>query len=154
MADSIRQKIVDEVDKELKTITKDNGYETNVGKNVFEWLDAPVEAKDLPAIVWRDRQDPITVDSKVTHIHDLTMEIELFATGASVPKTMRKLIADVTKLIGKIKTDGRVTWSALAIDTFPVSEEMVLDENTKKLMSALVSINIQYHTAKFDAYTQ
>lgn len=146
---SIRQQIIDEIDKRLKTIRVSAGYETEAGKYVFEWRDRPMEEGELPGIIYRDLSDPITTDSKTTHIHNLNLEVELFASGSDVPTTIRKMIADVNKAIG---TDER--WGALAIETIPDSEDMVTEEGSKRLMSAIVRVNISFHTGYFKPYTQ
>ena len=150
---STRQKIITELETKLKTVLVVNGFETDAGLNVFEWRDAPLQESELPGMVYRDMQDPIT-QSKTTHIHDLSIEIECFAAGSGVPTTLRKMIADVNKVLGETTTDGRVTFSALAIDVFPESEEMVVEQDSRRLMSAAIKFSIQYHTRKFDPFTQ
>ena len=160
MPDSIRQKIVDEVKKQLKKIKKStSGYETDAGLHVFEWRDTeakPITDDEMPAIVWRDIQGPINYDeSRTVNIHGLTLECEAFASGVDAPKIIRKILADINKAIFSTNTtDLRKTWGGFATDTFPDSENMVFKEGSKGLMSAVFTFRIEYHTSKFDAYSQ
>jgi len=160
MAAPVRQSIIDEVEAELKKILKVNGFKTDAGRNVFEWRDtesSPITDDERPAIVYRDLNSPVALDyeSVTTHIHDLSVEIELFVSGVEAPADLRNLIADVNDAIRATNTTaGRKTWGGYAIDTFPEAEDIVAAEGGKRLMGGLIRVRIQYHTAKFDSYTQ
>ena len=97
MATPIRQTLIDNIKTQLQTITTGNGYETNLGSNVFEWRETPLQQSELPGIVIRD---PSNQQTKTFGKHEsvLKLEIEIYTQG--LPVVTRKAIADVIKCIG------------------------------------------------------
>jgi hypothetical protein len=147
MTTSIRQQIITAVDTRLKTITTVNGYNTNLGNNIFEWRDAPLQESELPGAVYRDLQQT-TVMAVGYHEHALALEILILLSGTEAATTIRKLIADVIKCVG---TDR--TWGTLAEDTLPVSdEEIAIEHAGKKIGGISLKFIIQYVTKPFDPY--
>jgi len=148
MADSIRQQIIDAVDTRLKTILVSNGYETDVGKYVDEWRAYPQELAKLPALVYRD-SNATSESTFGTHVHDLRVEIEVTASGATAPKTIRKMAADVTKAVA---TD--LTWGGLAEDTRIEAQpqDIQIEQESKRIASTLLAFNVVYRTERFNPY--
>lgn len=149
MADSIRQQIVTNLDTALKTITKLNGYKSDAGKNVFEWLETLTEITALPAIIWRDTDEARAFIGNIQEDRRLTVEIELLAAGTTSPATMRDLLSDITRLVGFNKD-----WGGLAITTFPVSDTIGTEKEGKRVAGGLVVFEIAYRTKAWDALTQ
>jgi len=141
-----RQQIVEALDNLLKTILTTNGYETNLGRNVFEWRATPLIENEMPGVVWRDTAD--TVDLTIgQHQHNLTFEILLFAQGQTAPSTIRKMMADVVKAIGSDLTLG-----GLVEDIKPQSENMGTEQAEKFNAVAVISFIVIYTTEPFNPY--
>lgn len=146
MPDSKRQKIVTAIDTALKNIKTSQGYETDLGDNVFEWREEPLQETEIPGAIWRDTDAPVD-ETFGEHLHKMILEVELFSSGASAPALLRKLIADVVKMIG-----ANLTWGGLAEDTRPQTEDIKTDRESKRIGSALLKFEILYLTARFDPY--
>ena len=143
--DSIRQLIINAVDARLKTITTANGYNHDLGFNVFEWRDTAISDAELPALIYRDISCETTYFE--THRHKLHMEVELIIKDISAG-AVRKMISDVLKAIG---TD--VQWSLLAINTHPEGDEMMIKQSEKVIGGAIVRFAIEFRTVEWDPYT-
>ena len=145
MADSIRQQIINAVDARLKTITTVNGYNHNLGFNVFEWRDTSLSDPELPALIYRDIScETVYLEA---HRHRLHIEVELVIKDISA-SAVRKMIADVLKAVG---TD--VQWSLLAINTHPEGDEMMVKQADKIIGGAIVRFAIEFRTVEWDPYT-
>lgn len=149
---SLRQRILTALDTRLKTILIANGYETDLGQNVFEWRDTMVQQSELPALVWKDlNEDPSSATVGKTigyHWHDLTVEMSILSSdGSSTPEQMRKCLADVTAAVG---TD--TTFGGLAIRTQPVPNEAAVEQADRIIGAFRLTINIHYQTKKWNPY--
>ncbi len=145
MSDSIRQQIIDKLDTRFKAILVTGGYKTNIGNHVFDWLDRDLADTELDALTYRDKSNDIELESFSKQSNNITVEIEIKTkSGSTTAQQTRLMIKDVYRAIG---TDE--TWSGLAIETQPVSEEMDLDFSDKKIGSAKVVIKILYETTKW-----
>lgn len=152
MGDSKRQLICNAFDARLKTILTTNGYNTDLGLNVFEWRDTPFELNELPAINWRDLLED---DSNATagtigyHNHGVTFELKVVtAKGSTTAKEVRAILAD---LIAAVAVDQ--TWDKLALRTDPVKNEMEVEEAERIVGGMTVTLNIIYQTKKWNPYT-
>lgn len=140
---SIRQNIMTAVDGRLKIITTANGYNTNAGAHVFDWLDRDLADSELDAIIYRDKSNEISDSGFGTVINTVTVEIEVKTKSASTTAAqVRKMIEDVYKAIG---TDD--TWGGLALTTIPQTDEIDLSQVEKIAGSAMIIVKIQYNTA-------
>lgn len=149
MSDTIRQQIVDAVAERFETITVNNGYQTDIGNSIYEWLSAPLNDDDPVSLIYRDRQN-VTVVAIGCHEHTLTIEAVLIITHAATLATIRNMIADVVQCVG-----ANLTWGGLAQDTGPpLDEEIELEHKGKKMAGVSIKFDIQYKTAPFDPYTK
>lgn len=145
MADSIRQQIITALDTRLRTITTANGYLTNVGQRVFDWLDRDLADTELDAIVYRDPANEISQETFSQVDNRVRVEIEVKTKSASTTAAqVRKLIEDVYKAIGIDETFG-----GLAHEAQPVSENIDIQQADKIMGSATVVIDIYYMTTKW-----
>lgn len=143
MTDSIRQQIIDKIDARFKAIKTTAGYKTNIGNNVFDWLGRDLADTELDALIYRDKTNAIEEAEFGKIFNKITLEIEIKTkSGSTTAKQTRMMIEDAYKAIG---TDE--TWSGLAIETKPISEEMDLEFSDKKIGSARITIEILYQTA-------
>lgn len=141
-----RQQVVEALDTLLKTILTTNGYETDLGNNVFEWRATPLAEDETPGIIWRDTAD--TIDLTIgENQHNLNFEILLFAQGTTAPSTIRKMIADVVKAIGSDLTLG-----GLVEDIKQNSENIGTDQAERFNAVAMLTFTVIYTTEPFNPY--
>jgi hypothetical protein len=146
MADSIRQQIMDKIDARLKTIKTSAGYKTDIGANVFDWLDRDLAGKELDALIYRDRSAEIETETLELRNNRVRLEIEVKTkSGSTTAEQVREMIEDVYKAIAQDDT-----WDGLAIDTNPVSEEIEIGQNDKISGQATITVEIEYRTAKWE----
>ena len=153
MADTVRQDIMEALDTALKTITKANGYKSNVGNSVFEWQPFPIDDEDMPTLIYKDLEDDIEVVHNYA-LHQLTIEIFFSSAGETSPKITREIISDVNKCIFAQKvaaTDNYFT-SGLVLDIIPVSSSLDSEQADKKLIGATMMFNFFYLTPKINSF--
>ncbi|HLE18673.1 MAG TPA: hypothetical protein VI728_10365 [Syntrophales bacterium] len=147
MADSKRQQLIDAIDARFKTIKTTNGYETELGNNVFAWRSSPIEAAELPCLLYRDTNETIELTIGA-HIHTLTIETEIITSGGTAIKDIRKMLADIIKCIG-----ADLTWGGIAEDTLPVAgEDIKIEQQENIITGAKLSFAAQYVTEPFNPY--
>ncbi|PHO10326.1 hypothetical protein CPG37_04570 [Malaciobacter canalis] len=100
----IRQKIVDTIIEKLKTISGSNGFYSEAGANVFEWLEKPLDKDEYPAIVVRDPADNVTDDFTITS-HTLKIEVDIAVSGKNTPWNMREVTSDVIKAFSLVEEE-------------------------------------------------
>jgi len=98
----IRQKIVTAIVDQMKFISSANGFYSEAGKNVFEWLDKPLDKDEYPAIIVRDPADN-AADGQVLE-HKLKIEIDIAVKdGKNATWNMREVSSDVIKAFGQVE---------------------------------------------------
>lgn len=149
MADSKRQQICTAIDSRLKSILVSGGYETNIGNNVYEFWEIPLEETELPGMIWRDGAE--SADLSVTSVQTRTLKIHLTiqVAGTDSPRQIRKALADIEKAI-KVDT----TWGVLAIDTRPpeVVDTFEMGHEARRIGAARVTFDVIYRTGYLDSY--
>jgi uncharacterized protein (DUF927 family) len=145
MADSIRQQILDAIDTRFKTIKTTAGYKTNIGNNVFDWLDRDLADTELDALIYKDPINELSSTTITQWNNKVNLEIEVKTKSASTTaKQVRMMIEDIYKAIG---TDA--TWGGLALRSNPVSEEISIQQQDKIVGSAKIIISIEYVKLKW-----
>lgn len=171
MADSIREQIMQLVKARFETIQTANGYETDLGSNVFLWRDLnlqPFAESELPACNIRDYREEHEpkISGRADHHHTLFVECELAtgvtAAGGSIDgdKRVRKIISDVIKSIGTT-TNGETGnyWTnaagtKLAFNTLPEENQMGVAQQGKTIATAFYRFKIEYRTQRWNPYEQ
>ncbi len=145
MADSTRQDIIDAIDTRMKTITTANGYKTNAGNNVFDWLDRDLADSELDAIIYRDKSSVMDMSDFDSKMSSVIVEIEVKTKSTTTTAAqVREMIEDTYKAIG---TDE--TWGGLALQTMPKSDDIDVQQSDKITGSGTIMIEIQYESAKW-----
>lgn len=143
---SKRQQITDKLKTMLQDIKIANGYNSDLGNNVFEWRLFPFQEDNLPAIEYRDIDCEIESPPARRHDHKLAIDIEIItASGSTTPETIRKMIEDVHKAIGK-----NAFFDKLAIKTGPVSNSIQMEQDNKIIAGALLKFSITYATGDWE----
>lgn len=125
---TIRQQIIDAIQPRFEGITVNNGYQTDVGRNVFLWRETPLESEELPGVVFRDKTVKKLEETFGAVIYDLPIEVVVFmAESGTTTDELRKAVADILKAIAV-----DVSWGAIAEDTqIPDSDSMDIDHGDK-----------------------
>lgn len=135
-----RQEIVEAIKARLQTIQVVNGYDTDLGLNVFEWKVTAFADTELPGVAFRDTEQ--TVAELTGGFRNISMTVEFIlgvAAGASTPRIVRQGIGDVVRCI-----DSDSTWGGLAWDTAIQSDEMFMDHDGKLTGMAKVTAVVKY----------
>jgi hypothetical protein len=148
-----RQILVDRIKARMATITMANGYYTDAGNNVSVWKTNPFSANKIEGIDIRDLEDPSETEAEDESLerHFLKVELRLIVktTGSETADArLRKLEADVKKAISADEY-----WSSggvrLADKTLPRGTVIEVDQDQDRIAGGIVTIEIQYVTAKF-----
>jgi hypothetical protein len=149
MTDSIRQTIMAAFEDRLQTILISNGYQTNLGQNIFEWRGVALEDSELPAAIYRDMQDNIALTFGREE-HKLRIDLDIFAEATPDAGIMRKIIADIHISMASPDT----TLGGIAEDILPISDETIQTEHeNKKYFGISLKIIVQYVSKIWDPYT-
>jgi hypothetical protein len=148
MTDPKRQTLITAIDTRLKQIlVSPGGYNYNLGSSVHEWRSTPLDDSELPAVIYRDLEEVVSV-TVGKHEHRMLLEIELALSGATVPATMRKGIADIVKALGV-----DLTFGGLAEDTeFEGTEAISIIQNERRIAGVILRFIVTYLTNPFDPY--
>jgi len=148
MPETLRQQIVDAIEQRMKMIRQINGYETDIGENIFWWLESPLTIEDLPGMICRDR---VNKRSAGLGIYDNTMQVEIEAKneGSMGSEDVRNIIADIERVVALDET-----WGGLAFGTEIVEDEIMVEQNEYTIAAVKLTLTIEYRTVRFDPYTQ
>lgn len=142
---NLRESIMSAIETRLATITTANGYNTNVGNNVFLWrvdqMD-PDDSTHVPGIIIRDRNAEVQPAAGGVLSHVLTVEIEtVVLSDTTTDTTARSSAEDVLACVG---TDQ--TWGGLADHSEVRTIEVDVGRVTKILGTARITLAVEYHT--------
>jgi hypothetical protein len=149
MPDTIRQQIITSVDARFKTVLVTNGYQTDVGANVFDWRAEALEEGDLPALIYRDTVCSTEISNISSYTHKMTVEIIAVVANDTPMAIIRNIIADLDKAIG---VDDR--WGGLAILTERTGDESWIEIDDKKYAGCRVTVVITFRTLGWNDYVQ
>ena len=149
MADTIRQQIITSVDARLKTVLVTNGYQTDVGANIFDWRAEALEEDNLPALIYRDTICSTEISNISSYTHKMTVEIIAVVANDTPMAIIRNIIADLDKAIG---VDDR--WGGLAVLTERTGDESGIEIDDKKYAGCRVTMVITFRTLGWNDYVQ
>jgi len=149
MPDTIRQQIITSVDARFKTVLVTNGYQTDVGANVFDWRAEALEEGDLPALIYRDTVCSTEISNISSYTHKMTVEIIAVVANDTPMAIIRNIIADLDKAIG---VDDR--WGGLAVLTERTGDESGIEIDDKKYAGCRVTMVITFRTLGWNDYVQ
>lgn len=112
----IRQKIVTEIVQQMVLINSQNGFYSEAGTHVFEWLETPLDKDEYPAIIVRDTMDSVD-DSHMSLEHKLKIEIDIASKeGNNTTWDMREVSSDVLRAFGMVEESLNFKCSYLGSD--------------------------------------
>jgi len=144
----MRQQIVEAIQESLEQITIANGYSSNIGLNVFEWLTEVLDQNELPAVTFRDAGVEVVVYDTFQVKKKIVLDIELIVkeTKNSVAaKSLRSMINDVLKNM-KIFRDTR---NDLIYNMIELGSDATLNQSSRTLAGALLKFELYYITNSY-----
>ncbi len=98
-----RYEIIQAVIDGMKSISSKNGYYTDAGTNVYEWLERPLGEDEVPCIIVRDPKSSSDADS-YSSMHTLNIEIDVIISDTKVTNTqsLKSHMSDVIKAFGVV----------------------------------------------------
>lgn len=148
MPDSRRQQIIDKIKALLATITVANGFNTDVGSNVFEWKSISFQDTEIPGINIRDPNEEVETRGG-NHFYTLTIEIEAKVSASATTNEAREVLADIQTLMGRNQNLDN-----LAHHVKPVQNELLdFEKVNKKFGTVLLRFEVEYATKAFQPYS-
>ena len=157
MATPSRQRIVNAITDRLKTITKANGYRTDIGLHVFRWKLNPWAEKDaqgrqfLDGCNIKDKSCTFVAAVSGSMNWELEIEIEIFGDGEGSDTFLRSAEADVITMIG---TDTKFGVSDLNARTWTKNfrTEMSMKQDERIVAGMLISFQVEFITPYWNPY--
>jgi len=112
--------------------------------NVYEWKDTSISATDLPALIYRDRQESKEKITFSKDVRKVLLEIEVFGETTA---QIRECLAEIETAI---YTDE--TWGGLALSTEIDMNEMEIEHKEDYFCASKISIAITYLTSYNNPY--
>lgn len=144
---TIRQTIITNLISALQGITITNGYETDVGLNVFEWLQYSTDATVRPCLIVKDVKD--YPEKNTDPISDRRLDIEIIAEadGTNAIADVRKIIGDVfVAIVAGGNFGGKVYW----IEDTEVTMACIHEEDI--IAGASIKFTFYYETEYMNPY--
>lgn len=140
MADTISERILQNVETTLTGITTGNGYSVTV-QQVYRNTDASIMAVTFPYIDLPEPQEdsedvPLGLTTKFMH---LTLNLFISNDTSPANKVMNNFIGDVVKALLTDHTRG-----GLAVDTDVKAERVTSDETAEPFLQTSMSVDIHY----------
>ncbi len=152
-----RQRIVEAIFAKLKTITKANGFRTNIGENVFRWKLTPWGEMDaqgrqyLDGCNLRDKTCSMVASVSGSMNWVLEIEIEIYGDGEGSDTFLRSAEADVISLIGQDTKWGVSDLNARTW-TKDFRTEMGLKQEERIISGMLISFSVEFTTPYWSPY--
>ena len=137
-----RQEVLNLVADRLKTIKIANGYETDLGKNVFKWRLTPVTQKKFPAVNLTDTEEEYIYDPDSEGKYAV-LQIEFNAIAKDFTE-MYAVLRDVEKAIGQDEHFGGKLLEAV-VDSVKINAE----QNEQIIVAAEGVLQIKYYAERF-----
>ena len=136
----VREKIVYALVEHLKEIRAKNGYSSEAGLGVYEWLTKPLQRDQFPAIIVRDIADEVQDDGVFEH--RLKIEIDIATKSKETLLELREIVADVLRAIGAFESSEHYRCESL-------SSEFLLEHKESLFGAARVEFVVIYKTARW-----
>lgn len=139
MADK-RQQIVDAIRTRLATILISNGYNTDIGRHVFEWKVKAFSEAEIPGVAFRDT-DP-NIRELTGGMQEVSLPVEFIVGASSGSATMPLIRAAIEDVLAAINSD--FTWGGLAWDTSIDTVEAFAEQEGRLTGLAKIAATVKY----------
>lgn len=152
MADTIHKQIIDQLKAKVQLAKVVNGYQTNIGDNVYHQSPAPVTDGELPVCNILDRNvqfDPGALSATHQHACRMETDIEIYTAGDTAVSDLYAAIGDVIKALGADRQlGGNATNIRLSEYTLQT------DYTDQAVASAVLNFTIEFFINLFDPLNQ
>lgn len=136
-----RETIVQAMKTRFAAITTTGGYHNTLTSKVTIHSRVPVQSGT--AVDIRDLDEALEGDlNGIYWDRRLTVEVGLVCDTSTSDTVLRSLLEDLWKSVG---TD--VTWSGNAVDTRPVTSEIEVDHEERRIAGGKITLEILYRTS-------
>lgn len=137
-----RQTIIDTIVEQMKLISAASGFYSEAGKNVFEWLEKPLDKDEYPAIIIRDVADD-TQDGQVLN-HSLKIEVDIAISNKTTTVwDMREVTSDVLKVFGVVEDTINYQCAYLG-------SEFLLEQKDTVYGGVRLTFSVDYQTSRWE----
>lgn len=150
MAVPIRTQILNNVIATLKGISESAGYPIDV-KHVERGVSVPTENAEFPLIVVIDSREDKQIND-VSHFTLCTLHIEVVGWGLSMDTLLDKAVDLGTSIEKALGVD--INRGGLAIDTRPISNDLLIAEEVSLYGGIRVLIDILYRHRSNNPFVQ
>jgi len=116
-----------------------------LGDNIFAWRKTPLQASELPALVYRDRTE-MKEPGWGIYENKLIIDVEIYTNTVA---EIRECIADLEVAILKDET-----WGDLALYSELDVNEMEIEQKENIFVASKIIMIVEYRTVRGDPYTQ
>jgi hypothetical protein len=156
MADSIRQKIVDELKRRLMAISITNGYETDLGGGPINEMPVSYQEEELPALGVFDVVNTVNQEyaQQKRLINELSCQVRVFLQRETDARQARKMIADIKRAVITDPTtkERDATLGGIAVDMQPEQDGPDVPKDSYQIDGAVVAFMVQFLAAPFNDY--
>lgn len=158
MATPQRQRIVNAIFSKLETITKANGFRTDIGLNGYRWKLTPWGERDAQGRQYLDgfnlKDKSCVCSASVIGFMEwaLDIEVEIYGDGEGSDTFLRSAEADVISLIGQDTKFG-VSDPNVRTWTKNFRTEMGLKQDERIIAGMLISFQVEFRTPYWNPYT-
>jgi hypothetical protein len=140
-----RTEIIEAVMQRMQLITNSNGYNSNAGENVYDWIGRPLLKQELPSIIVFDPTVKVTNDTSSVSKNEIEIKVVVTVSeGTSTVRAIRELTEYVIEVFGKddekLKPLG---YREIQNVTTKIEEEGGL------VAESLIEFTVKYNTKKF-----
>ncbi len=140
-----RQDIVDLLITTLQKIKTDNGFSSDIGKNIFDYSEIFLNKDNTPAIRIYDYKNTIDPDKPNSFHNILSIRLDIISVDDHVIN-LRNHIRDIYKVLGE---NEDLFWSTYQAELNPESDEMIHEKDMESIASAQLYFTITYPTPKW-----
>lgn len=150
---TLRQRIVDEVVRRLRTVSFSTGATSEAGLNVHEWRDPqsePAQDGEFPFVWLRDESGEITALDSEVHEHQMNLTVGAIDQDDDAPARARALERDLIRVISAAPKflDGLVKYME------PVQSVTEVHQSGKRSAGVRIQYDVRYRTLGADLNIQ
>lgn len=149
---TVRQRIIDEVVKRLRSISLGGGYKSDTGLRIYEWRDPqnePFQENELPAAWLRDESGDVQALDSTVHEHAMTLNVGVITQADNAPEEARKLESDLLRAIGGVPA----LLGGLVKHIQPTATATEVRQAGKRSAGVRIQFDVRYRTAAWDLDT-
>lgn len=148
--ETVHKRIIDQLKAKIQLIRVIDGYQTDLGLNVYHQSPSPVIEGELPACNIIDRNvrfDPGALSGTHQHFCQLETSVDIYTSGDNAVTDIYKCIGDVIKAIGLDRTLGNTCTNIRLVD-YTVQTDMT----DTIIASSVLSFDIEFFINLFNPF--